>query len=168
MVISNKDKIIKRRKENKTMKYDERKILAIGYYYCMSSSTYGKQIDSCKLAGYSQTHSEQRSNKILELDRFTAVSWHNLNTLLPLCTNKLQSWLNMPDNELKVKDIREVISLIRLIGDSVGKFIKREMKVEAKLEEKHIYHHFDTLLDEKKYYNELRAIANKRMKELNE
>ncbi len=160
--------VINNDKNNKIIKkYDDRKILAIGYYYCVQSDTHSKQIDSCIKAGYGKNYVLKHSANILEIDRFKPSDWLNLHTLLPLCTKRLSSWLSIPSNDVKVKDIREIISLIRLIGDSVGKFIKREMKVEAKLEEKHIYHHFDTKEDEIKYYNELRSIANKQLKEIN-
>lgn len=158
-------------KDNKKIKkYDERKILAIGYYYCSDSISYGKKIESCKLAGYSNSHSEQRCKNILELERVTdamKVHWDKLSTNLIIINNILVKWLDKLDKSVETVDIRELTKLIRLIGDLQGKFIKREMKVTATKEEKHIYHHFDSISDEIKYHNELRSIANKRLKELN-
>ncbi|KKN72811.1 hypothetical protein LCGC14_0406660 [marine sediment metagenome] len=72
------------------------------------------------------------------------------------------------DNKIKDDTIRYLASEEGYKQLTICCRCGNEMKVEAKLEEKHIYHHFDTLLDEKKYYNELRAIANKRIKEINE
>ena len=139
------------------------------YYYCPTEDTHNKLIESCVKAGYGEFYAIKEHNHILGLDSidgFTNINWRRLNALLPLCTKKLEYWLNLPDRNIKVKDIRENISLIRLIGDSVGKFVKKEMRINATKEEKHIYHHFETKTDEIKYYNELRSIANKQLKDL--
>jgi len=90
-----------------------------------------------------------------------------ISSLLTNINNVLKQWLDKLDKNVETVDIRELTKIIRLIGDLQGKFIKREMKVTATKEEKHIYHHFDTKEDEIKYYNELRSIANKQLKEIN-
>jgi len=159
-------------KDNKLIKknYDNRKILAIGYYYYPGEKdTYGKKINSCLKAGYSESYVKDNYREILELDRFTAimdVQWNNLGNNLIIINNVLKQWLNKLDKNVETVDIRELTKIIRLIGDLQGKFIKREMKVTASKEEKHIYHHFDTKEDEIKYLDEVTAIANKRKKEL--
>jgi len=79
----------------------------------------------------------------------------------------LQSWLAQPNDDVKVKDIRELIKLIRLIGDSVGKFIKREMKLTESHEIIDIYHHMSTD-EELKHNKEIISLLNKRSRELNE
>jgi len=157
--------------KQKISKYDNRKILAIGYYYYPGAKdTYGKKINSCLKAGYSESYVKDNYREILELDRFTAimdVQWNNLGNNLVIINNILIKWLDKLDKNVETVDIRELTKLIRLIGDLQGKFIKREMRVTATKEEKHIYHHFDSKEDEIKYYNELRSIANKQLKEIN-
>lgn len=158
---------------NKIIKnYDNRKILAYFYYYCPDNiNTYGKMINSCVEAGYNKDYAKNERRSILDLDRFTdvmAIEWSNLSSNLTIMNNILSKWLNkLNKGIISTKDMRELTKLIRLIGDLQGKFIKREMKVTAIKEEKHIYHHFDTKVDEIKYYNELRSIANRQLKELN-
>lgn len=147
---------------------DERKIKAIGYYYCIGSSTYGKKIESCKKAGYSDSHSEQRSGGILEIDSFKdtmRLEWKKFEGNLIYLNEMVRNWLLKHKDAPEVKDIREAFKGIRAIGDSMGKFIKREEKITHNIEEKREIKVFITLEEKRKYALELIAMGNQMVEE---
>ena len=145
-------------------KVDERKIKAIGLFYCPGLDTYKRQIDSCIKAGYSPTHAEKRSAKILGIDSLTDTDWQDLKKLLPQLIKTVKIWLDKHENDAEIKDIREIWKGIRLIGDSVGKFVKREEKITHNIAEAREIRVFVTLQEERKYWSELAAIGSQRMK----
>lgn len=147
-------------------KVDERKIKAIGLFYCPELDTYQKQIESCIKAGYSPTHAEKRSAKILGIDSLKDRDWQDLKNLLPQLVKVVKVWLDKHQDDAETKDIREIWKGIRLIGDSVGKFIKREEKITHNIEEKREIKVFATLNEERKYWMELTAMGNQRIKAL--
>jgi len=154
----------------KNKRLDIRKILSIGLYYCPSyKSTYLKMINSCVTGGYNEDYARTDHRRVLELDRVQdnlAPIWQKLENDLVLCQNMLHSWLKAHKDSPEIKDIRELPKFIRLIGDSVGKFVKKELKMELKKEEKHIYLHFDDPKKELSYHKDIIELHNERVKEL--
>lgn len=152
------------------MEIEERRILAIGYYYCsMNGKTFGKQIESCRKAGYNRDYAKNQSRRILGIDRLTeadSVFWKKLEGLLPQCILMLEAWFKKHENKAQTADIRELVKIIRLIGDSVGKFVKKEEIVTHNIEEKRLTLQFISRVEEVKYWKEMEIIAKSRQKEL--
>lgn len=148
---------------------DERKIKAIGLYYCMGSNTYGKQIESCKEAGYSPSHSEGRSRQILDLDKFQdrmSLEWKKFEGNLVYLNEMVHNWLLKHKDDPDTKEIREAFKGIRAIGESLGKFIRREEKIEHKIEEKRAVLLFKSKDDEVKYWLDIERLAKAKQKEI--
>jgi len=149
---------------------DIRSILARGYYYSPDiKETYLKKLDACVKAGYSRDYAEHITSKILGLDTITdtlPLVWKKLENDLVLCQEMLHSWLKTHAKSARTVDIRELVKIIRLIGDSVGKFVKKELKMELKKEEKHVYLHFDDPKDEIAYHQEVIDLHKGKMQEL--
>jgi len=144
-----------------------RRYLAIGYYYGASSNTFGKRIPSCIQAGYGNDYARNKSGVILEIDSFKDTNspfWRKLQGLLPKAIIMLENWLDEHEKATETTDIRELNKIIRLIGDSMGKFIKREEKITHNIEEKREIKVFATLNEERKYWLELAAMGSQRIK----
>jgi len=149
-----------------TKQVDPRKIKAIGLFHCMDSPTFGKMIDSCKLAGYSDSHSEQRCSNILDLDSLTDRDWQDLKNLLPQLVKVVKIWLDKHEDNVETKDIREIWKGIRLIGDSVGKFIKREERIEHKIDEKRAVIIYGTPEEHKKALEEKMTVIKSQLAQI--
>lgn len=150
-------------------KVDERKIRAIGLYYCTGSNTYGKKIESCKEAGYSPSHSEQRCREVLDIDKFQdrmALEWKKFEGNLVYLNEMVHNWLLKHKDDPDTKEIREAFKGIRAIGESLGKFIRREEKIEHKIEEKRAVLVFKTKDDEIKYWFDIERLAKVRQREI--
>ena len=120
-------------------KVDERKITAIGYYYCASLPTFLKKTQSCVEAGYNESYAQSNYANILGLDSFIGTDhpvWGKLTEDLVFTEEMYRNWLVKHKDNPGTKHIRELPKYIRLIGDSVGKFIKREEKITHNIDEK--------------------------------
>ena len=141
--------------------------MALGLYYLPSSvNTYGKMIQSCIEAGYNQDYAKNEHNKILEIDSLTDRDWRDLNNLLPLLIRKAKVWLEKHPGDTDTKDMRQVWTGMRLIGDSVGKFIKREERVTHNIEEKRAVIIYGTPQEHAKAIKEKIAVLSSQLIEI--
>lgn len=148
---------------------NERQILATGLFYHPGSDTYGGKIKSCIKAGYADTYAEKNARKILGLDvaeDTLPLEWQKTIDLLPQTREMIQNWLKKHKDKPETQDIKEARGLLRLYGELEHRFIKTELRIEAKKEEIHYYLHFDTKEEEIKHYKEIKAIADNKIKEL--
>lgn len=147
----------------------KRKILAIGYYYCPSSDTYGKGKLSCIKAGYSESHAEKRNRNILDIDKFQdrmGLEWKKFEGNLVYLNEMVYNWLQKHKGNPDTKEIREAFKGIRAIGESLGKFIRREEKIEHKIEEKRAVLVFKDKNEEIKYWLDIERLAKAKQREI--
>ena len=157
-------------KENEEKHFERiRKYLAIGYYYGGSSNTFGMRIPSCIEAGYGKDYAKNKSGTILEIDSLTVKDspfWRKLEGLLPKAIMMLENWLNDHEKSTETVDIRELNKIIRLIGDSVGKFIKREERVTHHIDEKRAVIIYGTPQEHAKAIKEKIAVLSSQLVEI--
>lgn len=118
-------------------KGDIRKYLSLIWYYGSGLSTEGKQERSCAEAGYQKDHARIHNAKILGLDRFadSVKRYRNsLAALAPRLLKLLDKWLQVYEDKPDTPNVREAIKLLRMIGESIGAFVKLEAKVESRHE----------------------------------
>jgi len=146
-----------------------RKYLAMGYYYGASSNTFGKRIESCIQAGYGKDYARNKSGVILEIDSLTVKDspfWRKLHNLLPKAIIMLENWLDKHEQVAETTEIRELSKIIRLIGDSVGKFIKREEKITHNIDEKRAVVIYATSEEHRKAIQEKIAVLSSQLEQI--
>lgn len=143
-----------------------RKKEAIALFRASRSETQGKMIDSCLKAGYNPNVANRWYREILEIDTITNRDWLDLKNLLPELIKRIKVWLDEHPDNLETKDVREIWKGIRLIGDSVGKFIKREEKVTHTIDEKRAVVIYATSEAWRKSLLEKRAVIDSQLEQL--
>lgn len=146
-----------------------RSIIACGNYFYPLSPNYLKKVKSCMAAGYGKSQGCENSNKILGLDRLQDSKFiieKKLDKIGPLTLDIIEQRLKTFQDPTKNVSLRDLNVVARTILEAKGMFVKKEMKLELKKEEKHIYLHFDDPNKEIDYHKEIIALHNERVKEL--